>query len=414
MSRPGFEHTRVQRLMGCAAALAVLGSMGCVGGAGVGSGGDDARDVRIAPMLVQPFGVFLQVSFDDSEPVLMRYDTGSPRTVVDASHAHRIGIGGGDREARIGDVEIGPRTIRLVDWIEADITYPGLPGPIKGVVGNDFFKGFAVGLHYAASELWLMAHTDGRPIARPAGTAAEGRSTWFDDASGYLVVPCRFGAATDEQVCLFDTGAINSLLFAEHWDAAAPREGRMVPMITFDNQGNTVMGGYHRADALRTGDIALEDQVVVVVEEFALLASVAAAIREPVAGLIGLSGTFDSYMVIDYPARTISVFPYLEREPPFPSPFVGYGVVVASDGVGGLIVQAVVPGSDAAAAGIRAGDRIVAVDGQPLADAGLVFTIASLIADAPGTRRVFEVQRDGAVMPIEVGAEDLLPRSVGR
>lgn len=362
-------------------------------------------------MLVRDFGVFLQVSFDGSDPVLMRYDTGSPTTVVDAGHARNVGLAGGERRARIGNVEIGRRTVTLVDWIEAEITYPGLPGPIKGVVGNDFFSGFAVGLHHHEQELWLME--DGAPIARPEGTEREGRSTAFDDSSGYLVVPCAFAPRSGERVCLFDTGAVNSLAFADHWQSVARPSGHSVPMITFDNQGNTVVGHYRRADTIVTGDIALADNVVVTVDAFALLSSVAAAIGEPVVGLIGLSGTFGYYTVIDYPRGTITVFPYRDREPLFPSPFVGYGFTVASDGRGGLQVTAVVPASDAAAAGIMTGDRIVAVDGRPLAEAGLEFSIAALIADAPGTRRVFEIDRGGSALRLEVRAEDLLPRSAG-
>lgn len=365
--------------------------------------------VRIAPMLVRDFGVFLEVSFDESEPVLMRYDTGSPTTVVDADHAMNIGLTGGEHQARIGTVQIGHRTITLVDWIEAEMTYPGLPGPIKGVVGNDFFAGAAVGLHYPEQELWLMEA--GQPIARPQRTEREGQSTECDGSSGYLVVRGRFMARTDDHVCLFDTGAINSLVFAEFWRTVAPSSDDGVPMITFDNQGNTIVGSYRRADAVQLGDITLHDNVVVVVDEFALLSSVAAAIGEPIIGLIGLSGLFGHYTVIDYANQTITVFRYLDREPLFPSPFVGYGLIVASDGRGGLEVKAVAPASDAAAAGVTPGDRIVTIDGRPLVDAGLEFTIASLIADSPGTRRVFEIDRDGSALQFELLAEDLLPAS---
>ncbi len=403
-------------LLGCAVAVTLLSAMGCRTGASrstaVPECPEDRAKVdnpsRIAPMLVRSYGVFLEVSFDGCDPVLMRYDTGSPTTVVDAGHASHIGIVGGQHQARIGAVEIGRRTITLVDWIEAEMTYPGLPGPIKGVVGNDFFAGFAVGLHYPAQEIWLMAA--GEPISRPRRTERKGRSTTFDDSSGYLVVPCRLTTRSDEQVCLFDTGAINSLAYTDYWESVAPPNTPGVPMITFDNQGNTIVGSYRRSDTVITGSMTLPGDVVVVVDEFALLSSVAAAIGEPVVGLIGVSGTFPYYTVIDYPNRAITAFPYLDREPLFPSPFVGHGFIIASDGAGGLEVRAVVPASSAAAAGLMAGDRLVAVDGRPLAGAGLDFTIASLIADPPGTRRVFELDRRGSVLQFEIHAEDLLPR----
>ena len=65
--------------------------------------------------------------------------------------------------------------------------------------------------------------------------------------------------------------------------------------------------------------------------------------------------------------------------------------------------------SDAEAKGVLAGDRLVRVDGMPLASAGLSFTFVALIADAVSTQRTFEFERDGGTRLVQIAAEDLLP-----
>lgn len=361
----------------------------------------------VAPMIVRDYGVFLEVSFGGSDPVLMRYDTGSPTTALDATHASKLGLAGGVHEAHIGKVRIGPRSVTLVDWIEAGVTYPGMPGPVGGVVGNDFFTGYSVGLHVRASELWLWLA--GGRVSLPADAASRGASERFDDTSGYLVMPRGRSDGGAEGVWLFDTGAVNSLIYADALAAPDDVGGRSVPMVTFDNRGSTVVGNFRRARSLQAGGIVLEDTVVVVVDTFELLTSVAESIGEPVVGLIGMSGLFDSYTVIDYPGRAVTVYPYADSGPLFRSPFVGYGFVVAGDGRGGLIVQGVAPGSFAASAGVLPGDRVVAVDGRPLVDAKLRFTSAALIAGDPGEVRTFELQRGDRSVRVRITAEDLLP-----
>ncbi len=59
----------------------------------------------------------------------------------------------------------------------------------------------------------------------------------------------------------------------------------------------------------------------------------------------------------------------------------------------GVRVQEVMPGSPAAAAGIRAGDVLVALDGAPIAD--LRGYSAALKAQQPGDTVELTVRRDG-------------------
>ncbi len=76
--------------------------------------------------------------------------------------------------------------------------------------------------------------------------------------------------------------------------------------------------------------------------------------------------------------------------------FSGIGVTVdarGSDG-DGLVVQSVIADTPAARAGLRRGDRIVAVDGKPLAGRPASFG-TSLIKGEPGTDVTLTILRDG-------------------
>jgi carboxyl-terminal processing protease len=76
--------------------------------------------------------------------------------------------------------------------------------------------------------------------------------------------------------------------------------------------------------------------------------------------------------------------------------FSGIGVTVrpGEGEAGGLVVQSVIADTPAARAGLRRGDRIVAVDGRPLAGKPSSYGI-SLIKGEPGTEVALTIVRDG-------------------
>ena len=82
------------------------------------------------------------------------------------------------------------------------------------------------------------------------------------------------------------------------------------------------------------------------------------------------------------------------------SGYLGVQLEGRRDGGSGALVADVVPGSAAAEAGIKVGDVVVAVDGEPITgQAGLVATIRTR---APGERAEVSLIRDG--VPLEVTA----------
>jgi carboxyl-terminal processing protease len=83
--------------------------------------------------------------------------------------------------------------------------------------------------------------------------------------------------------------------------------------------------------------------------------------------------------------------------------YSGIGVEVTLES-GVIVVIAPIDGSPAARAGIRAGDSIIAIDGQPIGDAGLAEAIASIRGE-PGTVVNLTIGREAAAGPLEFAVE---------
>ena len=98
------------------------------------------------------------------------------------------------------------------------------------------------------------------------------------------------------------------------------------------------------------------------------------------------------------PSNTVrDVIPRLERGETIQRPYLG---VSTADGAGGARVQEATAGGPAAAAGVRAGDVIVAIGGEQVRDAD---DVAAAIQDRrPGDTVELEIERDGDSRTLEV------------
>jgi putative serine protease PepD len=98
------------------------------------------------------------------------------------------------------------------------------------------------------------------------------------------------------------------------------------------------------------------------------------------------------------PSNTVrEVVPRLARGEKIERPYLG---LTTAAGASGVEVAAVVPGGPAANAGLEAGDRVVSVDGRPVAEPGDVTD--SLDGRVPGESVTVEVERSGDRERIEV------------
>ena len=79
---------------------------------------------------------------------------------------------------------------------------------------------------------------------------------------------------------------------------------------------------------------------------------------------------------------------------------LGTATIPDTTGSGGAIVGQIVPGFSAEAAGLRVGDRIVAVDHAPIADPADLF--AAIVMHRPGSIVVVEFVRKGQTLSVDV------------
>jgi len=87
-----------------------------------------------------------------------------------------------------------------------------------------------------------------------------------------------------------------------------------------------------------------------------------------------------------------------QTTPPPPVSWIGIAMNPAS--TGGVEVQSVVPGGPAAGSGLEPGDLVVAVDGQPVADAA---ALRDLVGKKPvGQSVILDVQREDAAFRLEL------------
>ena len=119
-------------------------------------------------------------------------------------------------------------------------------------------------------------------------------------------------------------------------------------------------------------------------------------------------------------AQVLAVLPQLREDGRVSRGFIGIGLATVTPALGralrldperGAIVEEVSPGTPAAAAGLRAYDVVVAVDGEPVrSDEDLVRHVS---ARPPGTLAALSVWRDGATRQVHVKLRDRpLPEAV--
>lgn len=98
--------------------------------------------------------------------------------------------------------------------------------------------------------------------------------------------------------------------------------------------------------------------------------------------------------------QVLLVLGRLERGEAVDRAWLGVRFLPVTDGTPGVVVRDVLPGSPAAAAGVHAGDRVVALDGRPI-DQPMRLQNALAVLPA-GTKVELRVVREGAELTLEV------------
>ncbi|MFC1611759.1 PDZ domain-containing protein, partial [Myxococcota bacterium] len=311
----------------------------------------------------------------------------------------------------IEDYSVGERQLYVINYGTSEYEYPDLPGGrIHGTVGNSFFQGFAVGLHFREMELWITAQEDGNSLlSHPEGVGAA-TSVDFDQPSDYLVLPCAFDSPPPTRECLLDTGSPEPLSFESYWSTLDHPSNRIVPLLSYDWEGTPLYGYFQRAEEVVFGDLRVPGVHVSVFDRFETLEQVVAYLRRDIVGLVGLAAMRQHFAVIDYANNRLVMFPYDDLSHLPTDEFVGFGMVFDTPDGYELFVDVVVPGSQAEQNGVLVGDFLLEVDGTVwwYRD-DIDWLVGSFLPGDMGESHLFKFERGGEKVEILVAAEDLLP-----
>ena len=319
---------------------------------------------------------------DDPDQTLhLVLDTGASHSAVDPDSIRRAT----GRKARAGkkvklkNGSAGPLALRkiTVEVHEMDHLMRVIGAPMDGILGFDTFRGMLLTLDYPKREVRVsrgsLPEPDNETVFRDYGKSRP-----------YLAVP-----VGDERVAvLVDSGSTGELTLREsddlHWEfePVEVRASVRYKGIRLDRAGRL-------ADDLIYGPLTLEKPVTEVVEDGTRLAGFKILRR--------FVWTFDGK------SKRIRMLP--DSDTPIHSePARGHGLALRPIEEG-LEVARVFPGMPGEQAGLRIGDVIVAIDGEPVWERGCV-SVNDAGAEPTST---WSVDRNGEILDVEITSRVLVP-----
>lgn len=338
----------------------------------------------------------------------MLFDTGAPITLGDPGvfTAETFPASSGPMKLEVGALRFP--TASVVTY-RAGLVLPD--GPLGGIVGGDLLCHFTTRFDYRDESLTLGEGTLPMNLQAPVtvpspiigggkGLAPSGEVLEFPPTRVLVTV----NLEGTERTLVLDSGASYTVVTDAVFNALVA-DGRKVltglQVTTVMGQAGTKLA---RARTLSLGAAQAQGSIVATADTV-LLASLTREAGRTVDGLLG--GTFlrEFLVSIDYAKGELTLHRYAERTH-VKDEMVRAGVVLkaSTSGTQGYEVGLLFPNTDAAAKGLKVGDRVSSIDGQPLVGMDSLQVDRLLIGTA-GQTRTFGLLTGG---PIQVLVEDLI------
>ncbi len=353
--------------------------------------------------------IYLQVKLNGRGPFRFLCDTGGAN-VITPDLAGELGVkpegaiqgrGVGEKSEDVGLVTLDSLAVGGVSLLRQLFAVISL-GPFadiegtsaSGLIGYEVFKRFVVRVDY---EHGLLT------ITQPSAFTYQGGGT---------VVPFRFNGHTPQVdgsidgipgAFDIDTGSRGSLSllrpFVEKNDMVKKLSARYEG-VTGWGVGGPARGLLARAHELRLGGVAIAAPAV----ELSLQQK--GAFSDPyVAGNVGAGALKRFNIVFDYAGQRMIFEPNANFA--LPDVYDRSGMWINRAGAALKVVD-VTAGGPAAAAGLKAGDLVTAVDGKSVEAGTLLALRGRLRGDPPGTRIRLSVDSGGAKRDVELILKDLI------
>ncbi|HEU4729913.1 MAG TPA: PDZ domain-containing protein, partial [Kofleriaceae bacterium] len=295
------------------------------------------------------------------------------------------------RELAVGDVRLAAPVFYVID-LEALGDVEG--EDIDGLVGFELFERLVVRIDYPGRALTLTRRDGFTPPAGAIVVPFELRERTPIAAGSIDGIPARF---------TIDTGSRGSLSTTSPFTRANGLEARYRP--AFEAIVGWGVGGPSRARPVRFGRVQLGDAVITDVSG-ELFTGDKGALADPDSSANLGGGILKRFAVtFDYRDRRM----YLEPAPGVPRDVYDRSGMFFLRAGDALRVASVVPGGPAARAGVAADDRIVAIDGVPVASQPVWRWRELLSAGEVGARHRLTVERAQARRELRLVLAELLP-----
>jgi hypothetical protein len=359
--------------------------------------------------------VWLKASLNGGPPEDFLLDTGASVTVIDSTAAERYGLklqgrmqaqgagaAGGASFSQVDSIRVaGPDGdgVTLVAQKVAVLSVspqlePFFWKPCAGILGYDFISRFVTEIDFDGETLTLYD-------PKTFQYQGKGQSVPLTMAGNIPVVKARIDDAFEGEFRL-DVGSGSTVDVHSPFARAHDLRSRMTKTfeVTGGGFGGTFTSTIGRMKKMEIGPYSWSEPLVTLSG-----AEVGGLASEDYAGNIGNKILERFKCTFDYERRAVYLEPsarYGRRDK-----FTLAGVAVAKHPDGFKVAQ-VMPGSAAAAAGLREGDQVVTLDGKPIASYTADGLDQMFDEGKPGDKHAIEIQREGKKKKVTLKLKELL------